>query len=90
MGQHLTVVAFLYTMQDPCVIAGFDMDRLGTIAALAKEPAGTFICRLSLSQPGCLVLTCKVQRDHPMADKNNLLHAIINVSGWLWSWKLGN
>lgn len=65
--------------QDPCVIAGFDMDRLGTVTALAKEPAGTFICRFSLSQPGCLVLSTKVPPGCQSADHDNLLHAIINV-----------
>ena len=61
------------------------MDRLGTIQALSSEPAGTFICRFSMSQPGCLVLTCKTLPGHPCSDKDNLLHAIIKV--WVQGWK---
>jgi hypothetical protein len=41
----LRTVAGLWNQEDPCIIAGFDMDRLGTVHALSKEPAGTFIVR---------------------------------------------
>lgn len=50
------------------------------VQALANEPAGTFICRFSMSQPGCLVLSCKTAPGHPKADADNLIHAIIRVS----------
>ena len=53
----------------------------GTVAALASEPTGTFVCRFSMSQPGCLVLSVKAAAGHPKADANNLIHAIIRVSG---------
>eukprot|EP00882_Tetradesmus_deserticola_P013019 GHRQ01013804.1.p1 GENE.GHRQ01013804.1~~GHRQ01013804.1.p1 ORF type:complete len:227 (+),score=22.07 GHRQ01013804.1:87-767(+) len=69
----------VWNLQDPCVIAGFDMDRLGTVQALALEPVGTFICRFSSSQPGCLVLSCRVPESHPNADSDGLLHAIIKL-----------
>lgn len=59
----------VWNCEDPCVIAGFDMDRLGTVQALSLEPVGTFICRFSMSQPGCLVLTCRVAPTHPNAGK---------------------
>jgi hypothetical protein len=49
------------------------------VAALANEPAGTFVCRFSMSQPGCLVLSVKAAAGHPKADANNLIHAIIRV-----------
>ncbi|GIL70201.1 hypothetical protein Vretimale_3493 [Volvox reticuliferus] len=75
----LQQVASVWNMEDPVVISGFDMDRAGTIAALANEPAGTFICRFSMSQPGCLVLTCKVGTVHPRADPMGLIHAIIKI-----------
>jgi hypothetical protein len=54
------------------------MDRQGTVTALRSEPAGTFICRFSMSQPGCLVLTCKAP-GHPNADGDGLVHAIIRI-----------
>jgi hypothetical protein len=69
-------------MEDPTVIAGFDMDRLGTVAALRNEPAGTFICRFSMSQPGCLVLSTKAPA-HPNADADGLVHAIIRIEDLL-------
>ncbi|GIL47568.1 hypothetical protein Vafri_4360 [Volvox africanus] len=75
----LQQVASVWNMEDPVVISGFDMDRAGTITALANEPAGTFICRFSMSQPGCLVLTCKVGTVHPRADSMGLIHAIIKI-----------
>ncbi|EFJ50616.1 hypothetical protein VOLCADRAFT_116796 [Volvox carteri f. nagariensis] len=75
----LQQVASVWTLEDPVVISGFDMDRAGTITALANEPAGTFICRFSMSQPGCLVLTCKVGTAHPKADAMGLIHAIIKI-----------
>lgn len=143
-----TQISGVWNLEDPCVISGFDMDRLGTVQvgrapctaaatactarsllalfvslgthqlptamtmssfppsalpsqtcsptpvfhllfltppllsltqALASEPAGTFICRFSMSQPGCLVLSCKTQVGHPKADGDDLIHAIINV-----------
>ncbi len=74
----LQQVASVWNLEDPVVISGFDMDRAGTISALANEPAGTFICRFSMSQPGCLVLTCKSPA-HPKADGMGLIHAIIKV-----------
>jgi hypothetical protein len=69
----------VWNLEDPCVIAGFDMDRLGTVQALSLEPVGTFICRFSMSQPGCLVLSCRVPESHPNADGDGLLHAIIKL-----------
>lgn len=74
----LRVVAPIWDLEDPCVISGFDMDRIGTVQALAREPAGTFIIRFSMSQPGCLVLSCKVTQGHPNADEHGLIHAILD------------
>ena len=53
-------ISSLWNLQDPCIVSGFDMDRTNAIAALASEPPGTFICRFSMNQIGCLVLSCKV------------------------------
>jgi hypothetical protein len=53
----LRTVAGLWAQEDPCIIAGFDMDRLGTVQALSKEPAGTFIVRCAAGGSrggGCL------------------------------------
>ncbi|KAJ9518665.1 hypothetical protein QJQ45_018756, partial [Haematococcus lacustris] len=66
----------VWNLEDPCVISGFDMDRQGCEHALAAEPVGTFVCRFSLSQPGSLVLSCKVA---PTSNADNLLHAIIKI-----------
>jgi hypothetical protein len=54
------------------------MDRQGTVAALRAEPPGTFICRFSMSQPGCLVLSTKAP-GHPNGDADGLVHAIIRI-----------
>ncbi|KAL6760230.1 hypothetical protein V8C86DRAFT_1786336, partial [Haematococcus lacustris] len=62
-------------LEDPCVVSGFDMDRVGVEYALASEPVGTFVCRFSMSLPGCLVLSCKVLPQGP--EQEDLLHAII-------------
>lgn len=48
--------------------------------ALANQPPGTFICRFSMSQPGALVLSCKMLPDScACADQDGLVHAIIQV-----------
>jgi hypothetical protein len=60
----LRSISGLWNRQDPCIVSGFDMDRRHAISALAGQPVGTFICRFSMNQPGCLVLSCKV-RFHP-------------------------
>lgn len=77
----LRQIAAVWNLEDPCVVSGFDMDRAGCVQALAHEPAGTFVCRFSMSQPGCLVLTCKTGHSHPNADSDGLVHAILKVRG---------
>ncbi len=47
------------------------------LQALARFPAGTFLCRFSMSQPGALVLSCKVASSAGVDD--DVLHAIIKV-----------
>jgi len=75
----LRQIAAVWNLEDPCVVCGFDMDRQGTVQALTSEPAGTFLCRFSMSQPGCLVLSCKTVAGHPKAEADDLIHAIINI-----------
>lgn len=75
----LQKISGVWNLEDPCVISGMDMDRCRTSQALAREPAGTFICRLSWSEPGSLVLTCKVPEGHPAADVEGLVHVIIAI-----------
>ncbi|CAD7697834.1 unnamed protein product [Ostreobium quekettii] len=75
----LTKISSVWNHEDPCVISGLDMDRGRTAQALAREPPGTFICRLSWSEPGSLVLTCKVAPGTPAADGEGLLHVIIGI-----------
>ncbi|KAJ9522360.1 hypothetical protein QJQ45_008167 [Haematococcus lacustris] len=72
-------ISSVWNLEDPCVVSGFDMDRVGVEYALASEPVGTFVCRFSMSQPGCLVLSCKVLPQGP--EHEDLLHAIIKVVG---------
>eukprot|EP00798_Chlamydomonas_sp_ICE-L_P011688 gene11688-34411_t len=72
-------IAAVWNLEEPFVVCGFDIDRLGTVHALSKEPAGTFVCRFSMSQPGCLVLSCKTVANHPKADLDDLIHAIIKL-----------
>ena len=40
----LRQIAAVWNVEDPCVIAGFDMDRMGTVQALSGEPAGGWLC----------------------------------------------
>mmetsp|Transcript_19110 Transcript_19110/g.49641 ORF Transcript_19110/g.49641 Transcript_19110/m.49641 type:complete len:957 (-) Transcript_19110:1046-3916(-) len=78
----LRQISSVWNVEDPCVISGFDMDRQGTVQALVNQPSGTFICRFSMSQPGCLVLSCKMagpEHDN-RADMDGLVHAIIHVN----------
>lgn len=70
-------ISSVWNLEDPCVVSGFDMDRVGVEYALASEPVGTFVCRFSMSQPGCLVLSCKVLPQGP--EQEDLLHAIIKI-----------
>lgn len=63
--QMLRSIASLWNRQEPCIVSGFDMDRRRAIGALAAQPVGTFICRFSMNQPGCLVLSCKVRPHRP-------------------------
>lgn len=49
----------MWNKEDPCVIAGFDMEPLGAAQALASQPPGAVVCCFSLEQPVSLVLTCK-------------------------------
>lgn len=57
----LRSISGLWNRQEPCIVSGFDMDRRRAITALGGQPVGTFICRFSMNQPGCLVLSCKVR-----------------------------
>ena len=72
-------IAPVWNTENPCVISGLHLDRRATVQALQHEPAGTFVCRLSLSMPGTLVLSCKVRPDVERADSDGLIHAIIRV-----------
>ena len=76
----LAKISPVWNLEDPCVISGLDMDRCRTSQALAREPPGTVICRLSWSEPGSLVLTCKVPAGNQAADSDGLVHVIIGVS----------
>lgn len=75
----LAKISAVWNLEDPCVISGLDMDRCRTSQALAREPPGTFICRLSWSEPGSLVLTCKVSPGNQAADGDGLVHVIIGM-----------
>lgn len=72
-------IAAVWDLEAPCVISGLNIDRRGTVQALAQEPPGTFICRLSWTVPGSLVLSCKVRPETPKADSDGLVHAIIKI-----------
>lgn len=84
-GQLAAILASLnqisdsWNAQDPCVVAGFAVDRVRAVELLEEEPVGTFICRFSLSQPGSLVVSCKVHACCTTADEDGLIHAIIQV-----------
>lgn len=77
----------VWNMEDPMVIAGFAFDRLATVDALSKQPPGTFVVRLSVSQPGSLVLSLRAAPGHPQADAQGCMHAIIKGAD-LWERRL--
>jgi hypothetical protein len=77
----------VWNMDDPMVIAGFAFDRVATVDALSKQPPGTFVVRLSVSQPGALVLSLRTGPSHPQADAQGCLHAIIKAAD-LWERRL--
>jgi hypothetical protein len=67
-------------MQDPATpIAGPTMTRAAAAAALRAHPPGTFVCRLSLSQPGALVVTCRLPAMHPHAGAEELAHVVLGA-----------
>lgn len=72
--QMLRSISSLWNRQEPCIVSGFDMDRRRAISALAAQPVGTFICRFSMNQPGCLVLSCKVRPSFHPPIHTHLLH----------------
>jgi hypothetical protein len=49
----------VWNQEDPCIIAGFDMDAVGAAQALALQPAGTALCCFGAEQQGSLLLTVK-------------------------------
>ena len=81
----LRSISGLWNRQDPCIVSGFDMDRRRAITALAAQPVGTFICRFSMNQPGCLVLSCKVRHPPPSTSHPStpLARLLACVSGWI-------
>eukprot|EP00210_Caulerpa_lentillifera_P008045 g7682.t1 len=75
----LKKIGGLWDREDPCVISGMHLDRQGTVQALSGQPPGTFLCRLSWSMPGSLVLCCKVQPTVTKADSDGLVHVAIRI-----------
>jgi hypothetical protein len=37
-------IASVWNLEDPCIISGFDMDRVGAVAALSKVRAAGALC----------------------------------------------
>ncbi|GAX73388.1 hypothetical protein CEUSTIGMA_g841.t1 [Chlamydomonas eustigma] len=74
----LSQISMVWNMEDPHVVSGFDMDRVGATKALSNQPLGTFICRFSITQPGCLVLSCKTCEDMGTSPEE-VMHAIIEI-----------
>lgn len=77
--QLLRQMPQVWNREDPCVIAGFDMDDQGAAQALALEPHGSCIVRFSVAQPGSLLLTCKVGPEHAGADEDGLLQGAVSL-----------
>lgn len=77
-------------------IAGINFDRSTVAAALRNQPPGTFICRVSLTQPGSLVISCRVPPSLASPDDSSgdgVVHLMVplgqlkqqRVDGWLRS-----
>jgi hypothetical protein len=87
----LRQVAGVWNMEDPCVIAGLDMNRAAAQDALEKEPPGTFLCWLPLPSAAAavaaqgsdaapvLAMACKVAPGHSDAVEGDLVHALIRA-----------
>ena len=60
-------IGHVWNSEDPFIVCGFEIDHYHAVGALRQQPAGTFLCRFSLSQPGNMVLVCKVRVYSPCA-----------------------
>jgi hypothetical protein len=67
----------LWDTTRPTVIAGVRVPRAAAAAALRGQPAGTFLCRVSGSEPGTLIVTARVGAAHPNADADGLAHVAL-------------
>jgi len=72
-------------------IAGLSCTRAAAVEALRPHPPGTFICRLSFSQPGALIISRRLPRAHPHATSDGVSHVALaaellrqrRADGWL-------
>eukprot|EP00892_Ulva_mutabilis_P011942 jgi/Ulvmu1/911/UM101_0020.1 len=70
----------LWNCTDTAIVCGFDMDGRAAEAALAPQPVGTFLCRLCMRQPGCLLLSCKVDPRTASVDESRVMHVAISLA----------
>jgi hypothetical protein len=56
------------------------MDRVSVVALLRDQPHGTFVCRVSFSQPGSLIVSCRLPTAHSQADGDGMLHLVVGAA----------
>jgi hypothetical protein len=59
------------------LVSGPAVGRAAVAAALRPQPPGTFLCRVSLGQPGSLIVSCRAAAEHPQADADGVVHVAV-------------
>lgn len=78
MTALLRHVSGLWNACQPCIVAGFEVGRDAAVRALAAQPPGTFLCRLSMSAAtGGLALAVRAAPGHPQTGPDGVLHVLI-------------
>lgn len=90
----LRLIHRLWDFQQPATaVAGLHLSRSAVVSLLRGQPPGTFICRVSFSQPGSLIVSCRLPETHSQADGDGMVHMTVaaaqlrqrRADGWLRS-----
>mmetsp|Transcript_11601 Transcript_11601/g.31588 ORF Transcript_11601/g.31588 Transcript_11601/m.31588 type:complete len:1125 (+) Transcript_11601:412-3786(+) len=76
----LKQISSLWNQTHPIVVvAGFEVGREDAARLLARQPLGTFVCRISLSGTGGLALAVRASADHPQAGPDGIVHVLMTA-----------
>jgi hypothetical protein len=82
--QTLSLLRLIHRLWDATApaapVAGFHFDRATVADVLRAQPVGTFVCRVSFSQPGCLIVSCRAHEAHPQADADGAVHVVLTAA----------